>query len=85
MDEEAHSGWCLNERGLDQNEGHKNQANNLNKLECLKYCKEVMNVNVTGCEYHHSGSCIYHSKPLSGGSGNHDFTCWVFRNASRIQ
>lgn len=74
-------GFCLNERGSDQNDGIKNLVNRNNKLECLQYCEEVMSTRVTGCEYHRDGHCSYHSKPVSGGNGNQDYTCWVLRNA----
>ena len=73
-------GWCLDQYGKDQNDGYVqlHKGYGLTETKCLEKCKKKWGAtDITGCEYHPK-SCIYHSMPLSKGSGDVPFVCWIF-------
>ena len=71
----SYDGWCLDKNGLDENDGFSTIPGSFTLNGCLNSCHQQMNGIVTGCEWHVNGKCVYHTRPLSGGSGNTDFTC----------
>ena len=76
-------GWCLDENKVDVNQGKTTFGHGFNKTECLEKCK--MMVNASGCEYSDiNGACGYHTLPVSTGSGDSDYTCWVFTKGKII-
>lgn len=78
-------GWCLNEKQTDQNEGSRVLPGQFESIQCLKTCQDIKEksmlygIRITGCEHSsYSNTCQYHTKPVSGGSGNNGYTCWTF-------
>ena len=71
-------GWCLNNNGSDQEQGYSMFPEPLEKNACLAACHTMQKyVAITGCEHNLYGACTYHTMPISGGSGDHGYTCWV--------
>ena len=72
-------GYCLNERGEDQNSG----TLLLSPGNCLEQCKK--HEGATGCEDYQGGrACLVHTSPLSTGSNsNSNFHCWVFEKCGK--
>ena len=61
-------------------------AKGTNKNDCVKFCKAVTSLVVTGCEYHRDGDCTIHTESVSNGNRYHrdssHYNCWAFRNHS---
>ena len=71
---------------IDQNNGVVTIPGSFTSEDCSTACRNQHGVTVTGYEWHNSGRCAYHTKPISGGSGNNDYTCWTKRvNRRRTQ
>ena len=75
----SYDGWCLDKNGLDENDGFSTIPGSFTLNGCLNSCHQQMNGIVTGCEWHVNGKCVYHTRPLSCGSGNTDFTCLILK------
>ena len=56
--------------------------NNFTSNDCFNAC--LNNTGITGCEYHKHGGCAYHTSPISGGSADGDYTCWVMNNGKDV-
>ena len=80
-------GWCLDENGVDQNDGAISLGYGWNESKCLEMCKDRKKFeNVSACEYHKdSKGCGYHTNPVSKGSGHQDmaYTCWIFQSVGK--
>ena len=78
----AEYGWCENENGEDQNTGSKTFTplpNSFTSIECLEKC--LNQTNVKGCEYDTiTNGCAYHTMPVSSGSGDNRYYCWLLNN-----
>ena len=70
-------GWCLDHNGSDQNNGVVVISGFFASEDCLQACMCQENVKVTGCEWHNSGECAYHTKRVLPGRGSNDYTCWI--------
>ena len=79
MVESLSDGWCLDQNGDDQNNGITTIPGNFTSSDCFVVCRAEDNGRITGCEWDNNGTCAYHTKPLSGGSGNKDHTCLVLK------
>eukprot|EP00091_Calanus_sinicus_P003869 TRINITY_DN1402_c0_g2_i1.p1 TRINITY_DN1402_c0_g2~~TRINITY_DN1402_c0_g2_i1.p1 ORF type:complete len:213 (+),score=13.20 TRINITY_DN1402_c0_g2_i1:112-750(+) len=70
-------GYCVDSQGRDQNTGTIQVNGQQTRASCLAACKRRVPV-ATGCEFHSSGSCSIHTRPVSGGSSTRGYTCNVF-------
>ena len=80
----AEYGWCLNEDGYDQNKGQTTiqpLPNSFSSIDCIERCLTIS--NITGCEYDEgSHGCAYHTMPVSHGSGDRRYYCWLLNNGN---
>ena len=80
----AEYGWCLNEDGYDQNKGQTTiqpLPNSFSSIDCIERCLTI--TNITGCEYDEgSHGCAYHTMPVSSGSGDRRYYCWLLNNGN---
>ena len=61
--------------GADQNDGVVIISKHSFPEDCLEECKT--HLDATGCEYHSSDVCAYHTKEVADGSKDEDYYCWV--------
>ena len=66
------SGWCLDQHGQEQKEGVWTFPGLFTWDECLRSCKDQL-PRATACEWYENGNCGYHTKAVSGGSGDKDW------------
>ena len=76
MDLEWKKGYCLDEKGNDQNSGVLNTSRTMSPTSCLNWCNQQD--LATGCEYHiPTSGCSVHTYSVSSGSGHYGSLCSV--------